>query len=152
MSPFKWNMTQPSRMLVAGSSSFLSHLHFRGHLHFWVIYIFGVVFIYRGCLQFWGNLRLLCHLPLMCHFHFWLRLYSWGCLNFGGCLDFFGLFQFSGCLLISYFFVIQKSTAPKNGEEFCHGCIGAIRSSLATVCNILRRFVFGHHTYTTCAI
>ena len=38
-----------------------------------------------------------------------------------------------GCLLKSPIFVVQKAAAPKNGVEFRHKSICAIRSSLTTL-------------------
>ena len=42
-------------------------------------------------------------------------------------------------VLKSSIFVVQKATAPKTGEEFHQGSIGAISSSLATSCDVWRR-------------
>ena len=60
-------------------------------------------------------------------------------------LSFFNLLRhlhLSGCLLKSSIFVVQKTTAPKNGVEFCQGFISAIRSSLAMLYDVWwrRRF------------
>ena len=44
-----------------------------------------------------------------------------------------------GRLLKSPIFVVQKAAAPKNGVEFRHKSIGAIRSSLATLYDDVRR-------------
>ena len=42
-------------------------------------------------------------------------------------------------VLKSSIFVVQKATAPKSGVEFRQGSIGAIRSSLATSYDAVRR-------------
>ena len=42
-------------------------------------------------------------------------------------------------VLKSSIFVVQKATAPKSGIEFRQGSIGAIRSSLATSYDAVRR-------------
>ena len=44
-----------------------------------------------------------------------------------------------GCLLKSPIFIVRRAAAPKNGEEFCQKLTGAIRCSVVTSYDDVRR-------------